>query len=128
MAAVPGRSDELLERAAQLVVLKEVLAHVGRGGRGAVVMVCGEAGVGKSALLVLFPVGVPPRSAPRSASTYSHFYHPAGSDSIKQSPICPVCGGRKIVPVSHPLVADSGRLAYDDHSRGDTVCPSCHGQ
>ncbi len=54
VAAVPGRSDELLERAGQLAVLKEALASVGRAGRGAVVVVCGEAGVGKTALLRSF--------------------------------------------------------------------------
>jgi DNA-binding CsgD family transcriptional regulator/tetratricopeptide (TPR) repeat protein len=53
-AAVPGRSDELLERAGQLAVLKEALAYVVRGGRGAVVVICGEAGVGKTALLRSF--------------------------------------------------------------------------
>jgi DNA-binding CsgD family transcriptional regulator len=53
-AAVPGRPDELLERAGQLAVLTEALASVGRGGRGAVVVVCGEAGVGKTALLRSF--------------------------------------------------------------------------
>ena len=52
--AVPGRSDQLLERAAPLSVLEEALAYVGRGGRGAVVAVCGEAGVGKTALLRSF--------------------------------------------------------------------------
>src|ERR1039458_6867558 len=54
VAAVPGRSDELLERAGQLAVLKEALASVGRAGRGAVVVICGEAGVGKTALLRSF--------------------------------------------------------------------------
>jgi DNA-binding CsgD family transcriptional regulator/tetratricopeptide (TPR) repeat protein len=54
VAAVPGRPDELLERAGQLAVLTEALASVGRGGRGAVVVVCGEAGVGKTALLRSF--------------------------------------------------------------------------
>ena len=54
VAAVPGRSDELLERAGQLAVLKEALASVGRGGRGTVVVVRGEAGVGKTALLRSF--------------------------------------------------------------------------
>jgi predicted ATPase len=52
--AVPGRSGELLERADQLAVLDEVLASVGRGGRGTVVVVFGEAGVGKTALLRSF--------------------------------------------------------------------------
>jgi DNA-binding CsgD family transcriptional regulator len=37
-----------------LAVLKEALASVGRGGRGAVVVICGEAGVGKTALLRSF--------------------------------------------------------------------------
>ncbi len=54
VAAVPGRSDELLERAGQLAVLKEALASVGRAGRGTVVVICGEAGVGKTALLRSF--------------------------------------------------------------------------
>ncbi|HTT92193.1 MAG TPA: AAA family ATPase [Acidimicrobiales bacterium] len=53
-APIPGRSDELLERAGQLAVLKEALAYVGRSGRGTVVMVSGEAGVGKTALLRSF--------------------------------------------------------------------------
>ena len=51
---IPGRSDELLERAGQLAVLKEALAYVQRGGWGAMVRVCGEAGVGKTALLRSF--------------------------------------------------------------------------
>ena len=54
VAAVPGRPDELLERTGQLAVLTEALASVGRGGRGAVVVVCGEAGVGKTAVLRSF--------------------------------------------------------------------------
>ena len=54
VAAVPGRSDQLLERAGPLSVLEEALASVGRGGRGAVLVVCGEAGVGKTALLRSF--------------------------------------------------------------------------
>jgi len=54
VVAATDRPDELLERAGQLAVLKEALAYVGRGGRGAVVMVGGEAGVGKTALLRSF--------------------------------------------------------------------------
>ena len=54
VVAARDRSNELLERAGQLAVLKEALASVGRGGRGAVVVVCGEAGVGKTALLRSF--------------------------------------------------------------------------
>jgi DNA-binding CsgD family transcriptional regulator/tetratricopeptide (TPR) repeat protein len=54
VAAVPGRSDELLERAGPLAVLKDALASVGRSGRGTVVVVNGEAGVGKTALLRSF--------------------------------------------------------------------------
>jgi predicted ATPase len=59
VAAVPGWSEELLERAGPLVVLKEALGYVGRGGRGTVVVVCGEAGVGKTALLRSFCDGLP---------------------------------------------------------------------
>lgn len=44
----------MLERAGQLAVLKEALGYVGRGGRGTVVVLCGEAGVGKTALLRSF--------------------------------------------------------------------------
>ena len=54
VAATRGRSDDLLERAGQLAVLEEALASVGRDRRGAVVVVCGEAGVGKTALLRSF--------------------------------------------------------------------------
>ena len=54
VAAGPGRSGELLERAGQLSGLVEALAYVGLSGRGAVVMICGEAGVGKTALLRWF--------------------------------------------------------------------------
>ena len=50
VAPATDRPDELLERAGQLAVLKEALAYVVRGGRGTVVVVCGEAGVGKTAL------------------------------------------------------------------------------
>ena len=56
--AATDRSDKLLERAGQLAVLKEALADVGRGGRGTVVVVRGEAGVGKTALLRSFCDGV----------------------------------------------------------------------
>ena len=54
VAAVPGRSDDLLERAGQLAVLKEALASAGRDRRGALAVICGEAGVGKTALLRSF--------------------------------------------------------------------------
>ncbi|HXW78084.1 MAG TPA: AAA family ATPase, partial [Acidimicrobiales bacterium] len=53
-AVAAGRSGELLERAGQLALLEEALAYVGRAGRGAVVMVSGEAGVGKTALVHSF--------------------------------------------------------------------------
>ncbi len=52
--AVPGRSDELLDRAGQLAVLEEALTSVGSDGTGTVVVACGEAGVGKTALLRSF--------------------------------------------------------------------------
>jgi DNA-binding CsgD family transcriptional regulator len=54
VVATTDRPDELLERAGQLAVLQEALAYAGRGGRGTVVVVCGEAGVGKTALLRSF--------------------------------------------------------------------------
>ena len=54
VAAIPGRSDDLLERAGQLAVLEEALASAGRDRQGAVVVICGEAGVGKTALLRSF--------------------------------------------------------------------------
>ena len=57
VAATDGL-DKLLERAGQLAVLKEALAYVGSGGRGTVVVVSGEAGVGKTALLRSFCDGV----------------------------------------------------------------------
>ncbi|HXW81758.1 MAG TPA: AAA family ATPase [Acidimicrobiales bacterium] len=61
--AVPGRSDGLLERTGQLAVLEEALASVGRTQRGTVVVLCGEAGVGKTALVRSFcnAVGRPQR-------------------------------------------------------------------
>jgi DNA-binding CsgD family transcriptional regulator/tetratricopeptide (TPR) repeat protein len=58
VAPEPGRSVELLERAGPLSVLEQALASVGRSGRGTVVVVCGEAGVGKTALLCSFRDGV----------------------------------------------------------------------
>ena len=58
VVAATGRSGELLERGGQLAVLEEALAYVGRGGRGTVVVVSGEAGVGKTALLRSFCDGV----------------------------------------------------------------------
>jgi DNA-binding CsgD family transcriptional regulator/tetratricopeptide (TPR) repeat protein len=57
VADVPGRSDDLLERAGQLAVLEEALASVGRDRRGAVALICGEAGVGKTALVRSFGDG-----------------------------------------------------------------------
>ena len=63
IAPATDRPDELLERAGQLAVLKEALACVGRGGRGTVVVVCGEAGVGKTALLRSFCDEVAPPQA-----------------------------------------------------------------
>ena len=54
VVAVQGRSYELLERAGPFSVLEQALASVGRSGRGNVVVVCGEAGVGKTALLRSF--------------------------------------------------------------------------
>ena len=57
VVAVPGRSDDLLERAGQLAVLEEALASVGRDRRGAVALICGEAGVGKTALVRSFGAG-----------------------------------------------------------------------
>jgi DNA-binding CsgD family transcriptional regulator/tetratricopeptide (TPR) repeat protein len=45
---------ELLERASQLVALEEQLASVGRGSHGRLVLMRGEAGVGKTALLRRF--------------------------------------------------------------------------
>ena len=54
VVAVQGRSYELLERAGPFRVLEQALASVGRSGRGNVVVVCGEAGVGKTALLRSF--------------------------------------------------------------------------
>ena len=54
VAAVPGRPGDLLERAGQLAVLQEALASAGRDRRGAVALICGEAGVGKTALLRSF--------------------------------------------------------------------------
>ena len=54
VVAPTHRSDKLLERAGQLAVLKEALSYVGSGGRGTVVVVSGEAGVGKTALLRSF--------------------------------------------------------------------------
>jgi len=53
-AVAAGRSGELLERAGQLALLEEALAYVGRAGRGAVVMVRGEAGEGKTELVHSF--------------------------------------------------------------------------
>jgi predicted ATPase len=57
-AAVTGRgprgSEELLERARELSLLGDALSSVEREGRGQVVLVNGEAGGGKTALLRSF--------------------------------------------------------------------------
>src|SRR4051794_8388405 len=44
-------ADELLERAAELSVLERLCEEVNAGGRGRMLLIAGEAGVGKSALL-----------------------------------------------------------------------------
>src|ERR671936_2463432 len=48
-----GMTVRLLERAAELRRLEETLRHAGRG-RGAVVLVSGEAGIGKTSLVRAF--------------------------------------------------------------------------
>jgi DNA-binding CsgD family transcriptional regulator/tetratricopeptide (TPR) repeat protein len=55
---VPGGSAGLLERSEQLKVLGEALAEVAGSSRGRVVLVAGEAGIGKTALLRRFCAGV----------------------------------------------------------------------
>jgi len=51
---VPDRPVELLERAEQLAALHDRLTRAGDGGAGGVVLISGEAGVGKTALLRRF--------------------------------------------------------------------------
>ena len=46
-------ADELLERAAELATLEHCYEHVRRSGEGRIVVVSGEAGIGKSALCAL---------------------------------------------------------------------------
>jgi DNA-binding CsgD family transcriptional regulator len=53
-AAPTGDSEELLERSEELLVLSEALATVESTGRGRLVLVAGEAGIGKTALLRAF--------------------------------------------------------------------------
>ncbi len=48
----------LLERSGQLRALGEALAAVASGGHGRIVLVAGEAGIGKTALLRRFCAGV----------------------------------------------------------------------
>jgi len=50
----PGEGDGLLERADQLALLREALTTVASSGRGRTVLVLGEAGTGKTALLRRF--------------------------------------------------------------------------
>jgi predicted ATPase len=46
-----GDGDGLLERGGQLALLNEALTAAAEGGRGRTVLVVGEAGIGKTALL-----------------------------------------------------------------------------
>jgi DNA-binding CsgD family transcriptional regulator len=55
---VPGGSAGLVERSEQLKVLGEALAEVAGSSRGRVILVAGEAGIGKTALLRRFCAGV----------------------------------------------------------------------
>jgi DNA-binding CsgD family transcriptional regulator len=57
-AALTGDSEELLERSEELLVLTEALASVESTGRGRLVLVAGEAGIGKTALLRGFCSGL----------------------------------------------------------------------
>jgi DNA-binding CsgD family transcriptional regulator len=52
--AITGRHDELLERTPQLAALSEMLAAVGSARSGRIVLVGGEAGVGKTAFVRRF--------------------------------------------------------------------------
>jgi DNA-binding CsgD family transcriptional regulator len=54
VSALPGGAGDLLERESQSAALEEALASVGRDRRGAVTVISGEAGVGKTALLRSF--------------------------------------------------------------------------
>jgi hypothetical protein len=54
-----------------------------------------------------------------------------GQTSTNSGPsrqICTSCGGSRTIPVTHAVVRDSGRLNYDDYSRGYAYCPTCGGQ
>jgi hypothetical protein len=42
--------------------------------------------------------------------------------------MCTSCGGNRIISVTNPRVSESGRLTYDDYSRGYTYCSTCGGQ
>ncbi len=53
-----GRSGAVLERSEQLSVLNRALGRVADSSRGATVLVCGEAGIGKTSLLRLFCGGL----------------------------------------------------------------------
>ncbi len=57
MAKAPTRAGRLLERSAQLSALEEDLQAVVAGGHGRLVLVAGEAGVGKTALVRNFADG-----------------------------------------------------------------------
>jgi DNA-binding CsgD family transcriptional regulator len=58
--ALAGEATELLERSGQLSALEEQLAEVVERSRGRVVLVRGEAGIGKTAMLRLFCDGLGP--------------------------------------------------------------------
>src|SRR5262245_43919236 len=56
--ALSGDDEELLERSGELGVLADALAGVASTGRGRFVLVAGEAGIGKTALLHAFCSGL----------------------------------------------------------------------
>ena len=59
-ATLPVATAVLLERAEELDALADRFGAVAARGRGSLVLVCGEAGVGKTALLGAFVDGLPP--------------------------------------------------------------------
>jgi DNA-binding CsgD family transcriptional regulator len=76
-APIPGK-DELLERAAQAAAIDDHLAAVRQGEGGRLVLVAGEAGIGKSALMRAFAAAHPSLRIVAGACDALHTPRPLG--------------------------------------------------
>jgi DNA-binding NarL/FixJ family response regulator len=76
--AASGDGEELLERANELEALASALAAVTETGRGRLVLVAGEAGIGKTALLHAFSAGLPGVRVLSGACEALHTARPLG--------------------------------------------------